>query len=139
MLERSAAADLLKNTLSRILTHFGRIEYLASLRDSNSGFYRHDGLASIFGREESRSALLQSHVAVFREWLNLPLAEKKEDLWAYFEGLGDPLPTVLLQWGAVRAYRSYIPASARESERELFCAELDVLLEVFKCPPDSRA
>jgi hypothetical protein len=47
MLERSATADLFKNTLSRIPTLFGRLAYLASLRDSNSGIYRHYGLASI--------------------------------------------------------------------------------------------
>lgn len=139
MLERSATADLFKNTLSRIPTLFGRIEYLASLRDSNSGVYRHHGLASIFGREESRTALSQSHDVVFREWLNLSLAEKKGDLSEYFDGLEDPLPVVLDHWASIRAYVSYVPASARESERELFCAELDVLLETFKCldPPET--
>jgi hypothetical protein len=139
MLERSATADLFKNTLSRIPTLFGRLAYLASLRDSNSGIYRHHGLASIFGREESRRALSQSHQAVFQEWLKLPLAEKKEDLSAYFQDLEDPLPIVLDNWTTMRAPRSYMPASARESERELFCTEFDVLLEVFKCPdpPDS--
>jgi hypothetical protein len=139
MLERSATADLFKNTLSRITTLFGRLAYLASLRDSNSGIYRHHGLASIFGREESRKALSQSHQTVFQEWLKLPLAEKKEDLSAYFGALEDPLPVVLDHWTIMRAPRSYMPASARESERELFCMEFDVLLEVFKCPdpPDS--
>jgi hypothetical protein len=134
MLERSATADLFKNTLARIPTVFGRLAYLASLRDSNSGVYRHHGLASIFGRDESRKALSQSHQAVFQEWLNLPLAEKREDLSGYFGGLEDPLPVVLDHWTGVRAYRSYIPASARESERELFCAEFDVLLETLRCP-----
>jgi hypothetical protein len=138
MLERSATADLLKNTLSRIPALFGRLEYLASLRDPNSGAYRHDGLAAMFGREESRSALSQTHRAVFREWLKLPLSEKKEDLAVYFEGLEIPLSTILVYWTTVPAYRGSMPASARESERELFCAELDVLLEAFKCPPGSR-
>jgi hypothetical protein len=133
MLERSATADLFKNTLSRIPTLFGRVEYLASLRDPNSGFYSHHGLASIFGREESRKALSQSHETVFKEWLNLGLAGKKEDLSDYFKALEDPLAVVLGHWTSVRAYRSYMPASARESERELFCAELDVLIETFDC------
>jgi hypothetical protein len=80
MLERSATADLFKNTLARIPTVFGRLAYLASLRDANSGIYSHHGLAAIFGRDESRKALSQSHQAVFQEWLNLALREKKEDL-----------------------------------------------------------
>lgn len=142
MLERSATADLFKNTLSRIPTLFGRIEYLALLRDANSGAYRHHGLASIFGREESRRALFQSHETVFADWLRLSLAEKREDLSEYLNRLEDPLPVVLDHWVSVRAYRSYMPASAPESERELFCAELDVLLETLKCsdpPSASRA
>jgi hypothetical protein len=139
MLERSATADLFKNTLSRIPTLFGRLAYLASLRDSNSGVYRHHGLASIFGREESRKALSQSHQTVFQEWLNLPLAEKRGDLSQYFEGLEDSLPAVLDHWSNLRTYRGYMPASARESERELFCAEFDVLLETFDCPDPPEA
>jgi hypothetical protein len=134
MLERSATADLFKNTLSRIPTLFGRLAYLAALRDPNSGIYRHYGLASIFGREESRKALSQSHETVFHEWLNLPLEEKRGDLAAYLNSLEDPLPEVLDHWTGLRVYRGYVPASARESERELFCAEFDVLLETFKCP-----
>jgi hypothetical protein len=134
MLERSATADLFKNTLARIPTVFGRLAYLASLRDSNSGVYRHHGLASIFGRDESRRALSQSHQAVFQEWLNLPLAKKRVDLSAYFENLEDPLPVVLDHWTRIPTYRGYIPASARESERALFGAEFDVLLETLKCP-----
>jgi hypothetical protein len=142
MLERSAKADLFKNTLARIPTLFGRLAYLASLRDSSSGVYRHHGLASIFGRDESRKALLESHQAVFQEWLNMSLAEKKEDLSEYFDGLEDPRPTVLEHWTRIPTYRSYMPASARPSERELFGIEFEVLLEAFKCsdpPGSSRA
>lgn len=142
MLERSAVADLAKHTLSRIPTLFGRLTYLASLRDPNSGIYRHHGLASIFGREESRKALGQGHEAVFREWLNLPLDSKRDDLSEYLDGLEDPRPAVLNHWTRVPTYQSYVPASARESERELFCAELEVLLATFRCadsPESSRA
>ncbi len=139
MLERSATADLFKNTLARIPTVFGRLEYLASLRDSNSGIYLHHGLASIFGRDESRRALSQCHQAIFQEWLKMPLAEKMGDLLAHFNGLEDPLPVVLDHWTSIHPYCGYIPASARESERELFGAEFDVLLATLKCPgpPDS--
>jgi hypothetical protein len=142
MLERSATADLFKNTLSRIPTIFGRLEYLASLRESTSGVYKHHGLASIFGRDESRKALSQTHQTIFQEWLNLPLADKKQDLSAYFKGLEEPLPVVLDHWTKIPAYQGYMPASARPSERELFRAEFEVLLATFKCaelPGSSRA
>ncbi len=133
-LERSASADLYKNTLSRIPTVFGRLAYLTSLRDPHSGAYRHHGFASIFGREESRKALGLSHEAVFQEWLNLPLAEKHQDMMGHLDTLGVPRSVVLDHWAKVPDYRNYIPASARASERELFFAEFEVLLETFRCP-----
>lgn len=132
-LERSASADLYKNTLSRIPTVFGRLAYLASLRDPHSGVYRHHGFAATFGREESRKALGLSHEAVFQEWLNLPLTQKHQDATEYLDSLEVPRSEVLAHWAKVPDYRNYIPASARASERELFFAEFEVLLEAFRC------
>jgi hypothetical protein len=135
MLERSATADLFKNTLSRIPTVFGRLAYLASLRDPISGIYRHHGLSAIFGREESRRALSMSHWNVFRDWLNLSLEEKSEDLRAYLDRLEDPPEAVLRHWAEAHIYRSYMPAPVRAPEEELFVREFEVLLEILNCPP----
>src|SRR6516162_2021143 len=107
MLERSATADLFKNTLSRIPTLFGRLAYLASLRDPVSGIYRHHGLGSIFGREEARKALSESHWQIFREWLNISLEEKSEDLRRYLDNLEDPAAAVLQHWAEAHMYRIY--------------------------------
>ncbi len=131
--ERSAAADLAGKTLARIPTLFGRLIYLASLRDTNSGVYRHHGLASIHGREASRLAMSELHQEVFQDWLLLSLKEKWEDMAQYLSALEDPLPLVLEHWSKVRSYRAYIPASARESERELFFAEFEVLADTARC------
>jgi hypothetical protein len=133
MLERSAVADLFKNTLSKIPTVFGQLGYLAALRDPDSGVYRHHGLAAIFGRDESRRALAESHERVFQQWLNLSLAKKSADLLEYLEGLRDPKPAVLRHWARNRNYRGYLPASARESDRQLFFQEFEVLLETLNC------
>jgi hypothetical protein len=133
MLEQSAAADVAKNTLARIPTLFGRLVYLASLRDSSSGVYRHYGLSSIFGRDESRLALSQHHRTVFRDWLALPLEAKHQELLAYLAELEDPPQMVLDHWTQVRSYRGYIPASARRSEKALFFSELEVLMEMLRC------
>jgi hypothetical protein len=131
MLERSAGADLFKHTVSKIPTVFGRLAYLASLRDANSGIYRHHGLVATFGREESRKALRESHEGVFQEWLGLSLSEKKADLADYLKDLEDPRDMVLQHWTQSRIYRSYVPAVARESDKVLFSEELEILLEIF--------
>lgn len=131
-LERSALADLCKHTLSHIQTMTGRLVYLATLRDVNSGTYRHHGLSTAFGRDEAVRALRESHQATFQGWLNLSLAEKNEDLREYLIALDDPQEEVVEHWLHSRVYRSYVPASAREAETELFCRDLETLLQVLK-------
>jgi hypothetical protein len=131
-LERSAAGDLWKNTLSKIPTQFGKLAYLASLRDSNSGIYRHHGLSMVFGRDESNRVLRENHEQVFFEWLNLPLSDKTADLMDYLPSLEDPAQTVLNHWFRSKAYISYVPGAAREMERELFVKELHALIETIK-------
>ena len=132
VLERSAVDDLWKHTLSRISTAFGRLIYLASLRDPNSGIYRHHGLSAAFGRDESGKALKESHERTFAEWLNLSLAEKHRDLVEYLSTLEDPRPVVVEHWMRSKAYRLQAPAAAREMERELFFRDLEALLETLR-------
>jgi hypothetical protein len=132
MLERSAAADLWKHTLSRIPTVYGRLTYLATLRDQNSGNYRHHGLSAAFGREESNRALRESHEQTFGGWLNLSLEEQHADLSAYLGTLEEPLRAVLEYWLRSRAYRNQPPASARTADRQLFYRNLEALLVVLK-------
>jgi hypothetical protein len=132
MLERSALQDLWKHTLWRIPTILGRLAYLASLRDPNSGIYRHHGLSTAFGREESGKALRESHEQVFAEWLNLPLAGKHQDLMEYLAGLEDSRQAVVDHWLRSKVYRTQVPSSAREAEEKLFLEDLRALLETAR-------
>ena len=132
VLERNAGGDLWKRTLSRIPTLYGRITYLASLRDSNSGIYRHHGLAQVFGREESGKALRESHELAFYEWINLRLSERNDDLVQYLEDLDDPVPMVVDYLLKSKIYRAQVPNCARKMEEELFCNDLEALLETLR-------
>lgn len=132
MLERTATEDLWRHTLSKIPTVFGRLMYLASLRDPNSGIYRHHGLSTAFGRDESNNALKDSHRRTFREWLSLPLADRSGDLSLYLGALEDPEIVVVNHWLSSKLYRDQVPSSARKMERELFNQDLEILLETFR-------
>ncbi|MGD1095931.1 MAG: hypothetical protein ABSB35_28560 [Bryobacteraceae bacterium] len=131
-LERTATDDLWRHTLSRIPTVFGRFMYLASLRDPNSGIYRHHGLSTSFGRDDSNQALKDSHRRTFREWLKLPLAERSRDLVLYLRDLDDPEIVVVNHWLSSKLYRDQVPSSARKMERELFNQDLEILLETLR-------
>jgi len=131
VLERSVGADLFKHTLSHIPTVYGRIVYLASLRDPNSGTYRHHGLSASFGREQSIRALQLNHARAFREWLRLSLSAKSSDLIEYLDSLTDPRAVVARHWLRSRSYLTCVPDAATRAERELYTVDLEALLEVL--------
>ena len=124
-LERNAIADLWKHTLSSIPTVSGRLVYLATLRDVNSGTYKHHGLVASFGRDEAARALRESHEEAFRVWLALPLVGKNNDLKEYLIASDSPLDEVVEHWLQSGVYCSYVPARAMEMEKELFCKDLE--------------
>jgi len=131
-LEQSAAADLWTQTLSRIPTAYGRLTYLASLRDPNSGVYRHHGLSAIYGRDESARALRESHEQAFAEWLKLDLETKTADLREYASGLEDP-PAVVLKYLATTAMSEFqLPDNARAMERKLFHRDFEMVVELLR-------
>ena len=130
--DRSAAADLWRNTLSQIPTTFGRLIYLASLRDQNTGVYQHHGLSQIFGPEQADQTLKQSHNVVFAEWLCFTLEQQKDDLEDYLNELKEDKRTILATWIRLSPYRSFVPASAREVERNLFNTDLETVLELLR-------
>jgi hypothetical protein len=130
-LDRSAASDLWRNTLSQIPSVFGRLVYLASLRNSNSGRYEHHGLTLVFGEEEANRALKRSHSQVFREWLTFNLEQQKADLDLYLAGLYEDKRTVLTTWLDLAPYRNLIPFTLRGVEKRLYTADLKALLELM--------
>ncbi|MCL6505514.1 MAG: hypothetical protein K6T59_00670 [Bryobacteraceae bacterium] len=139
VLDRSAAAELWRNTLAQIPSLFGRLVYLASLRDQNTGRYEHHGLAQLFGEEVADEALRESHAATFQDWLCYTLEQQKSDLDLYLAGLDTDKRTLLDTWIRLAPYRSLIPASARDVERKLYLADLETLLELLRNEYDVSA
>ncbi len=134
MLERDALADLWKHTLSQIPSVYGRLVYLASLRDPNSGAYRHHGLSAAFGREQSAYALRKSHEQTFLEWLTMPLASKNADFRAYLQSAtSEENPHAVVTYLARGTrYAMQAPDAAGPAQREQFQLEVRILLELLK-------
>jgi hypothetical protein len=131
-LDRSAAADLWRHTLSQIPSVFGRLVYLSSLRDTNDDSYEHHGFALMFGEELSSSTLRQSHHQTFSEWLCFGLEEQKADLDLYLSSLETDRVTVVETWLRLTPYRHLVPADAKPPERELYIADLETLLKLLR-------
>jgi hypothetical protein len=128
MLAKSASEDLFRHTLSRVPTLYGKLAYLASLRDSSTGSYRHHGLSAAFGREDAGNALRESHLTVFSEWLNTTLSDKYDDLTQFVASLDAPSSETVRQWLQNKVYRNCVPPSASAAEKEYFVTDLEALL-----------
>ena len=131
-LQRTAAADLWRNTLSQIPTVFGRLVYLSSLRSPVTGKYEHHGLALVFGDEEASRALKKSHSQAFAVWLNFNLEQQKADLDLFLSSVLEDKRAVLETWLSVRTYRTFIPASAKTVEKRLYLADIEALIALLK-------
>jgi hypothetical protein len=129
--ETPAAIDLWQRTLAQIPTLFGRLAYLASLRNPNANSYQHHGLAARFGVRASQAALKDSHVELLRDWLTMPLAARKNDLDHYLGEMETPRALVIHNWKRLRVYTQYVPVQALKPERELFLGDLEILLEII--------
>lgn len=131
-LGRDAISDLWRNTLSQIPAVFGRLVYLAALRDPNSGRYEHHGLALVFGESEADRALRRCHVQTFSEWLCFNLEQQKADLDLYLSALPDERRRVIDTWLRLEPFRTVVPSSATNSETQLYLGDFRILLGLLK-------
>ena len=127
-----AKRDVWERTLAQISSTFGKIAYLTSLRNENSGRYQHFGLAQIYSEDEADLVLRQSHEEVFREWLNYLLEPQVRDVEKYLDSIEDERETVLETWLTLEPYRRLLPAAASEAERDLYVTDLQLVLDLLR-------
>jgi hypothetical protein len=129
---RGPAADLWRRTLAQLPTAFGRLAYLASLRNANTGMYEHHGLAQIYGAGEADRTLRESHQQVFLEWLCFRLERQKDEIAEYLEGLETTPGLAIENWIRFAPYRNFVPIDTREAERRLYLSDLDLVMELLR-------
>lgn len=123
--------DLWRNTISAVPSDMGKLVYLASLRDANSGVYHHYGLETIYSPEQADRAIRQTHLELFYGWLKRPLAEQKEDLEHYFRTVEGELGTILENWRILEPYRGYVPVDADVAGRQLFMDDVRLIVDLL--------
>lgn len=131
ILDHGILPDLWRNTLSQIPSVFGRLVYLSSLRNLNSGRYEHHGLSQVFGEEESSKALKKSHAQAFAEWLSFNIEQQKADLDLYLAAIAEDKKTVLETWMRLTPYANLVPNSVKGVEKRLYLADLEAILKLL--------
>jgi len=129
---RRIVQDFTVTTLAAIPSLYGRLTYLASLRDLSSGRYEHAGLAALYPDEAIQEALQLCHEQIFERILENPLEQQEQDLRKCFETMEGGLATTADHWCRMEAYRMLLPEEAAGYLRDLFCSNLRALLEILQ-------
>jgi hypothetical protein len=129
--------DFTVTTLAGIPGLFGRLAYIASLRDFSSGRYDHAGLAALYPDEALQQALQLCHEQIFERLLETPLSSQREDLRACLASMQGGLSEAVSHWRRMEAYRVLVPELSPDYLKELFCSNLRALLEILQqeCSP----
>jgi hypothetical protein len=118
--------------LGQIPSVFGRLAYLASLRDPNTGRYEHFGFAQRFGERESDQTIKRSHVNTFGDWLCFSLEQQKQDLEEYLDTAAGDKRAIIANWLEWPPFMNWIPAQSRPVERDLFQSDMQTVLDLIR-------
>lgn len=125
---RQIIYDLATHYLEPLPGNFARLAYLASLRDTRDGVYRHDRLSAVYGVERVHQTLSKCHEELLERLLELPLARQEEDLRGYLNSLPGGIAG---QAKVLRKEADWASPNSPAYLRELFRANLAALLELL--------
>jgi hypothetical protein len=136
----SPFAEVFERSIQQILTVFGRLSYLAGLRDTADGVYYHIVFNGVMAQEDVDTMIRVAHQRVFCQWLGLSLAQQRGDLARYLghdTADDDAVDAVVRELRNSRALLGLTPVDAHKHEKELF--EKDLLLVMQYMLYDSRS
>src|SRR5216684_4619902 len=129
---QEAYDDLLNRTLSRVFGDLGRLIYLASTRDYNTGNYYHEGLASRFSPEVARKALEMAHRQAFCRVSGFSLEDLTSELEAYLRSTKENPREFLRTWQKLEPYRIAIPTEVNLTVARLFTSNVRLALAILR-------
>jgi hypothetical protein len=128
---RAVIEDFSSRSLAAISSDFGRLYYVTSLKDSDSGRYEHDGLMSLYPENAVQSGISHCHEELFSRILETPLKEQESDLRECLDAAGDQYWDVVESWRETRYFREMCPEGLPDYLQELFCSNMSALLAIF--------
>ena len=124
-----AAGEEILSSLPNDLT---RLIYLTSIRDSNSGTYRHHVLSREFDPEEAHSVFEAWHQQVFARLITSPVPKFVEELEGYLRYSRAERERFIAAWKTLQVYRAAIPLKAPKRAREIFFLNVATALNILE-------
>jgi hypothetical protein len=81
------AAERWRCYVENTFTIFGRLVYLGSLLDLNSGDFLHAGLELRCGKKDAHQAIQDAYETTLRVWLSYDAAQQEREIRRYFAAL----------------------------------------------------
>ncbi|MBV8708898.1 MAG: hypothetical protein JO182_12960 [Acidobacteriaceae bacterium] len=129
---RDISSETQLRELSHIKSSYGRLVYLASLRNPDNGRYEHYGSEMTLPTVVNKQ-LGQLHEKIFREWVTFTLERKKADIELYIAGIGLVDPAELIDaWLRLTPYMNLVPATIQGPERQKHISDFEVILGLLK-------
>jgi hypothetical protein len=128
---RAVIEDFSSQTLAAISSDFGRLYYVTSLKDSDSGRYEHDGLMSLYPESAVQTGLAHCHEELFSRILETPLKDQERDLSACLSSAGEKYWDVVESWRESRYFQEMCPEGLPDYLQDLFCSNMGALLAIF--------
>jgi hypothetical protein len=130
---------LLQRTMAALDAPFERLVFLASIRDSYTGRYLHEGWAQVAGGEEIHETARQMHHAAFHSLLQATLLELGEEVRRHFQSLKGEEGRMARAWLETEPYREMLPAGCSVMEREYFVSQMRLALALVAESATSNA
>lgn len=130
--QHEGSAEIWARDLAHIQTSYGRLVYLAGLRNPDTGRYDHYG-SDPGARPETGKALKRVHEEIFKEWVSYPLERKKADIELYISGIDQVDKSELIDaWLRLTPYKNLVPASIQGPERQKHISDFEAILGLLR-------
>ena len=124
-----AAGEEILSSLPNDLT---RLIYLTSIRDSNSGTYRHHLLSREFDPEEAHSVFEAWHQQVFARLITSPVPKIVDEIEGYLRYSRAERERFIAAWKTLQVYRAAIPLKAPKRARAIFFLNVATALGILE-------